>query len=71
MFFVSINSNKNRIKDLFVFDVNFVETIWHVNVKSMQHDIHEHYNFCFINIGILVNLRMSQLILQILKLMII
>jgi hypothetical protein len=54
-----------------VFDVNFVETIWHVNVKSMQHDIHEHYNFCFINIGILVNLRMSQLILQVLKLMII
>ena len=63
MFFVSINSNKNRIKDLFVFEANFVETIWHVNVKSMQHDIHEHYNFCFINISILASLHVSQLIL--------
>jgi len=67
MFFVSINSNKNRIKDLFVFEVNFVETIWHVNVKSMQHDIHEHYNF-FFNISILVSLRATQLFLHTLKL---
>ena len=28
-----------------MFEVNFVETIWHVNVKSKQHDIHEHYTF--------------------------